>query len=133
MQVVLSLKDPELADDELLQLTREVCLGLNREAPVEAQLVETPGEPGSKGDGSLPQIAMEIAMHASAVVIGYTAKDILFDLAKHLRTYFDRRPKLRMELSLPDGRNLAIEGSHVRPEEVERTALQLKDLLESSA
>lgn len=133
MQVVLSLHDPEMADDAVLQLAREVCGDLNRETSVKAELAETVGPEGSKGDGSIPAIALEIAMHASAVVIGYTAKDILFDLAKHLKTYFDRRPKLTMELTLPDGRNLSITGHHVQPGEVQATALKLQDLLESQA
>lgn len=133
MQVVLSLHDPELPEDGMLQFTREVCVDLNREMPMKAELVEAAGPEGSKGDGSIPAIALEIAMHASAVVIGYTAKDILFDFAKHMKSYFDRRPKLTMELTLPDGRNLSIQGHHVQPDEVKATALKLQDLLESQA
>ncbi len=132
MQVALAFHDSELADDALAQLAREVCLDLNREG-VAAEVVEKGGEPGSRSaSGDIP-MWLDIAKYATSIMIGYSAKEILFDLAKQLRAHLERRATLASTIVLPDGRTLAIKKEDLQPERIELTAKQLQQLVESQA
>src|SRR2546423_1017666 len=105
MQFTLSLHDSASPDESLQELTREVCLTLNRETPAEAEVEEQPATVGSRGDAvTLGAIAITLGLHTAAVLTAHLLQDAAVRILKNLRTFFHRNPALRMEFKMPDGR-----------------------------
>jgi hypothetical protein len=49
-------------------------------------------------------------------------------LLQVLKSYVERKPTLRIELEVPDGRKLKLEAEHLRPEQIEQTLQAVKQL-----
>jgi hypothetical protein len=59
MSIILSISAPDLNDESLQELTRQLCQDLRSEAGIESSLVEQPAGSGMKGDlATIGQIAL---------------------------------------------------------------------------
>lgn len=134
MQFTLSLHDSNLPDEKVQVLTRELCLDLNRETPVEAKLPEDSPVEGGKSESAMTigAILVTLGFHTAGAIAGHAIKDVASHLTHRLATYFERSPTLRMEVALPDGRSLALVESNVRPDKMDDTVMRLKELLEAA-
>jgi len=81
-QSTLTIAGDELDDEDLQDLTRQLCLAINQETDVEAELPEADTAPGAKGDPiTLGTIALAfISSKAAVALVGV------------LHTYFAREP-----------------------------------------
>ena len=50
-----------------------------------------------------------------------------------LQTYFERKPSIRIEVDMGDGRKLKIEAEHMRPEQITQTMQNFKQLCEQTS
>lgn len=100
---VLALECPDLAPEEIQELTDDLIRQLNEQPGLQAAQREQPAAPGSRGVAvSLGQIVLTIFSSGAAVA----ALEVL-------KTYFQRQPKLRIRYKSADGEELSIEGAHL--------------------
>ena len=50
MDVGLTIASDEFSDEDLLVLSRDLCMTMNLETDIHAHLIEEPGEAGSRGE-----------------------------------------------------------------------------------
>ena len=95
----LNIQDSTANPSQLLTVTRELAATLGRQREITAQLPEGAAEPGQKGDlQAIGTILLQLAGGGGVIV----------SLISVLKTYFERKPTLEMELQRPDGSKLKI-------------------------
>jgi hypothetical protein len=114
VDVTLSLQANELSDEVRVSLVRRLCLALNREAGVPAQLVEAPAEGGAKGVGVSEVITFALAHRAVEMAIDVFAVSIL------------SHPLAKLVLRRKDGREFVLTADSLRPERLVATIGALK-------
>ena len=119
MNIVMSLSEPGRESPELAKLTSELALTLEREAPLEASLVERESLPGAKG----PPIDWGVII---LTLIG--ARGILAQIVNATRPFFERHPELEIDFSTGD-KHLVIKVKDVAPEHITGTIERLANHL----
>jgi hypothetical protein len=120
MDVTLKLSAADLDAEDLQDLTLELAKTLDRETDLHANLPEEHGGPGTKGDAiTLGQIILT-ALSSGTVVA-------LFGV---LKSYFERKPSLAMELQRADGRNFKVAAEHLDKNQVNQTIKLANEFLE---
>lgn len=134
MQFTLTLQDSNLPEDRVQALTRDLCLDLNKETPLQAVLPEDSPVSGARSESAMTvgAILVTLGFHTAGAMAAHAIKDGATHIAHKLATYFERNPTLRMEVALPDGRSLALVESNVRPDRMDDTVMRLKELLEAA-
>ncbi|CAK8722431.1 hypothetical protein GCAAIG_12090 [Candidatus Electronema halotolerans] len=119
MNATLSLHDSSMTAEDIAELTGRLRHDIEQETELTARQVETAGGLGAKGDFvSIGQIAL-VALGSGGTVV---------TLLQVLKSYVERKPMLRIELEVPDGRKLKLEAEHLRPEQIEQTLQAVKQL-----
>lgn len=122
MNATLRLHDDAMSDEDIQGLTLELKNTVNQETDLIAQLPEEKGGRDTKGD------AVTIGQIILAAVGGGGAIAALMPV---LQTYFARKPSIKIELDMGDGRTLKFEAEHMRPEQIQQTMQDVKQLIES--
>ena len=122
MNAILNLHHNAMSDEDIQDLVFEVKNSVNQETDLTAQLPEEAGGPGAKGD---PVTIGQI------ILAGVSGGGAIAALLPVLQTYFARKPSIKVEIDMGDGRKLKIEAEHMRPEQIKQTMQDVKQLCES--
>ncbi len=118
MATFLSLSAPDLNDESLQELTRQLCQDLRSEAGIESSLVEQPAGSGMKGD--LVTIG-QIALGAGGPLVA---------LIGVLKVYAQRKPSLQVEFQSKDGDRIKITADDLRGDHIDKLIRTIKSIIE---
>jgi hypothetical protein len=122
MGVTLSLGTPQLALEDLHDLTRDLCNTLNRETDLKATLPEEAPRAGAKGD----------PITVGTIALAFITSGAAVKLFGVLTSYFERNSSMQIELERDDGKNLSIRAENVRPDRIEETIDLAREFLRGS-
>jgi hypothetical protein len=120
--VSLHLRCPDLDDSRLQSITYDLTRSLQEQSFNTAKLAQEPVQPGMKGD---PVTIGTIIL----TLIG--SGGVAVKLIDNLRPYFERKPKLSVELSRPDGKKFVLEAESISTKQLRETSQMLNRFLES--
>ncbi len=124
MNAKLSLHHSEMSEEDLQELVFDLTRSVNQETELIARLPEKTGGFGTKGDAIiLGQIVLAAVGSGGALAA----------LLPVLKSYVERKPTLRIEIEMGDGKKLKIEAEHLRPEQIEQTMQNFKQLCDQTA
>jgi hypothetical protein len=122
MNAILHLHDNAMSEEGIQELTFELKNSVNQHTDLTAQLPEEAGGVGTKGDPvTIGQILLAAVGGGGAIAT----------LMPVLQTYFERKPSIKIELDMGDGRTLKFEAEHMQPEQIQQTMQDIKQLVES--
>lgn len=111
MPISLLIEEPGLAEDDLQEITRELCQTINAETDVAAELQHGAPVRGGKGEPiTLATLALTFFTSGAAVA--------LFEIFK---AYFERNASLKVVLNRPDGERLEIGAENLRSGQIDET------------
>ena len=119
-QFRLNLSDGDSNSSELQALTRELTNTLDRQRDISASLPEGLPEPGKKGD---PQTIGSILLQLAG------SGGVIVSLIGVLKTYFERKPTLELELQRPDGAKLKVHADSFKSNEIEPIRAEFEKFL----
>lgn len=143
MELTIALQAESLSAEALQRLTSDLCRTLNREANVQAALVEKPSVPGAKG---AEQVVHMLSMfmpviHHTGSVLAHNAPD-LKDILSHasgavvgelflgtLKTYFERHPTLKAILRNAKGSEVVLGSENLEPDHAQQTVNSVNAIL----
>lgn len=114
MEITLSLSSDELDNDELQQLTRQLCMTLRDDAGMDASLAKQESTPGTRG-----------AEWAQIVIAAIGSGGVAVALVNVLTEWVKRKKSLTIKAEYKDGRKIEVTAEN--PNVPELTAL-LKSL-----
>lgn len=121
MRVTLSLTSSELVEDQIQQLTREICTSINKEVSgAEATLAEGPGSTGTKGD----QVSIGTVL---VTLIG--SGGLVVTLINVLRAYVDRSRRIKIKIKSEQGNEIEIDATNLSPTQIGETTKMINKLL----
>ncbi|XCN71333.1 MAG: hypothetical protein Q3M24_13535 [Candidatus Electrothrix aestuarii] len=123
MDAKLILHHSEMSDEDIQKLTIELKNSVNRETDLTAQLPEEAGGLGTKGD---------VVTIGQIILAAVGSGGALAALLPVLRLYFERKPTLRMEIELGDGRRAIIESEHLQPAQIQQATEAVRQLFEQT-
>ena len=106
MPVTLSVSAADLDNDDLQDLTRQLCRDLIDEAGVTAALGAQPTEPGTKA-GDLP-------VFGQIIIAALSGGGFAVALVNVLKAYIQRKPSLQFELQKKNGDKVKIKADDLR-------------------
>jgi hypothetical protein len=107
----MELSSKEMDSEDLYQLSLELAETINSETDLEADLEETAGVKGDRGDVvAIGQIILT-ALTSGTVVT-------LFNV---LKAYFNRRPTLEVKFKHSNGNQFSIKASQLSKDQMEKT------------
>jgi hypothetical protein len=119
MALTLSLSSEELNDEDLQELTTDLCKTIINETDIDAELVEGPTQGGNRGEPiTLGLIALTFMNTGAAVA-----------LFKVLKSYLDRESSLVIDIQREDGTKLRIKTKNMQSEQVKDTLSEVKIFL----
>lgn len=119
MTLTLSLSSGELNDEDIQELTTDLCKTIINETDINAELVEGPTQKGNRGEPiTLGLIALTFMSSGAAVA--------LFNV---LKSYLDRESSLIFGIQREDGTKLGIKMKNMQPEQVKATLSEVKIFL----
>lgn len=122
MVVRLTLSSDELGNENIQELTTNLCQTIVKETDIDAKIAEGPTQKGAKGEPiTLGLLALTFLSSGAAVA--------LFNVFK---SYFDRESSLKLNLQREDGTKLTINAQNMKPEQVEATLNRFEKFLEKS-
>jgi hypothetical protein len=117
----LHLSEEDMDASRIQQVTREAAEALDHQAQISARLPEGIMKASKKGDWqSLGTIVMQLAGSGGVIV----------SLIGVFRTWFERRPKLQIELERADGATLKIRSENFDADQVRQLAKQIESFLQ---
>jgi len=120
MSASLFLSSQELDEEDIHAFTNDLCCTINQETPLEAGLVEKPGELGTKGDPvTLGLLALTFLSSGAAVA--------LFNVFKAL---FERNSSLVFELRGEGGKILKLSAENLSSTQVDKALENVKIFFE---
>lgn len=120
MSLKLNLRSDLLSEEDVQQLTNEVCQTINYETDSEAELSTKEAAAGSKAVD--PAIIGEIILTA----LSSGAVGSLFGV---LKSYISRDSTLSIEITGTDGKSVKINAKNISSEELNNTISQLESIL----
>jgi hypothetical protein len=122
MAVNLTLSSKELDNEDIQELTTDLCQTIVKETDIDAKIPEGPSQAGVRGEPiTLGLLALTFLGGGSAVA--------LFNVFK---SYFDRESSLKLDLQREDGTTLTINAQNMKPEQIEDTLTKFEKFLEKS-
>lgn len=122
MAITLSLISDELDNEDLQQLTRQLCDDLRDEAGVEASLAKQEAEAGAKGS------EVEILGKILLAMIG--AGGPIVALIGVLKVYAQRKPSLQFEIQKKGGDKVKIKADDLNDDDMTRLVQTIKKTVE---
>jgi len=122
--VRLSISSDSLSEDEVQQMTRDLCSTLNRETDAKIRLDEQVGDASTKGD----------LVAIGNLVISLLTSDMVGSLFRVLKSYFERSPSLVVEIKSGDGKKkIRIEAHDISSKEIDKTLVAARAILGGSS
>lgn len=119
MNVKLNLRSDLLSEEDIHQLSNDLCQTINFETDSTAELSVKEAEMGSKGDASIIGEIILTALSSGAVVA-------LFNVIK---SYISRDSKLSIDITGENGKSVKINAANIKSEVLKDTLAQLKSIL----
>ena len=119
MDVTLSISSDDLSDNDLQALTRSLCMTLNSETDVQAEIVEQAGGQGTRG------VEMVVGLIALFITSGSAVAAL-----NVLKSYFERNSSFKVELTRQDGETLKIEAQNLNSRQMNQTVERAVEFLE---
>jgi hypothetical protein len=116
----LTISSVEDDDSRIQQAARDLAGSLNQQHHIDATLPQNSATSGHKGD---PITIGAILLHL------LTNASVISALIGVLKAYFDRKPKIKVELRRPDGKCLHLEAKDVSEAESRRLSATLEDFM----
>ncbi len=122
MTVELTISSEELDNEDIQELTTDLCQTIVKETDIDAKIARGPTQTGTRGEPiTLGLLALTFLSGSSAVA--------LFNVFK---SYFDRESSLKLDLQKDDGTKLTINAQNMKPEQIEATLNRFENFLEKS-
>jgi Effector Associated Constant Component 1 len=121
MPITISLSAPDLNDDDLQNLTRQLCRDLNDEAGVTAAPGTRPAQPGAKGD---------LPVYGQIIIAAIGGGGVVVALVNVLKAYVQRKPYLQFELQKKNGDKVKIKGDDLRASDMNNLTQAIKKAIE---
>ena len=119
MDLKLNLRSDFLSEENIHQLSNDLCQTINYETDSTAELSNEEAEMGSKGDASIIGEIILTALSSGAVVA-------LFNVIK---SYISRDSKLSIELTGENGKSVKINATNIKSEVLNDTLIKIKSIL----
>lgn len=121
MVVTLSVSSPELSNERIQALTRDLCGTITKETDIEAELAKGTAQKEAKGEPiTLGLIALTFLSSGTAVA-----------LLEVLKSYLARESTLEITLERNDGAKLIINAKNLEKEQINETFRRAKDFLQN--
>jgi hypothetical protein len=115
MSLMLNLSSTDLDEEELHQLTQELCESIASETEITAEIPSGAVVQGTKGDPiTLGVIVLAFLTSGSAVA--------LFEIFK---AYFNRQPSLTIKMTKADGTPFEMTAQNIKLEQIQALLTQL--------
>ena len=121
MPITISLSAPDLNDDDLQNLTRQLCRDLNDEVGVTAAPGTQPAQPGAKGD---------LPVYGQIIIAAISSGGFVVALVNVLKAYVQRKPSLQFELQKKNGDKVKIKGDDLRAGDMNDLTKAIKKAIE---
>jgi Effector Associated Constant Component 1 len=121
MPITLSLSSVDLDDEDLQELTRQLCRDLGDEAGIAASPAMESAEVGAKGDFEIIGQILIKAVGAGGAIAA---------LVGVLKAYVQRRPSLQFEFQKKGGEKLKIRADDLRADDMTRLVQTIKKAVE---
>jgi len=116
----LNLSEADSSLSDLQALTRELTNALDRQRDISASLPDGVPEPGKKGD---PQTIGAILLQLAG------SGGVIVSLIGVLKSYFERKPALDIELQRADGAKFKVHADSFKANEIEPIRTELEKFL----
>jgi len=123
MEIELQLSSTDLSDNELSALARQLANTITDETDVAAALQQGDSEPGSKGD----------PITIGTLVLTFISSGAAVALFEVFKTYFARESSLNIALKRPDGTEVNVSAENLKPEQLQATIDQVKNLSDTAS
>jgi hypothetical protein len=121
MPITLSLSSVDLDDEDLQELTRQLCRDLGDEAGIAASPTMESAEVGAKGDFEIIGQILIKAVGAGGAIAA---------LVGVLKAYVQRKPSLQFEFQKKGGEKLKIRADDLRADDMTRLVQTIKKAVE---
>jgi len=121
MPITLSLSSVDLDEEDLQELTRQLCRDLTDEAGIAAAPATEPSEAGAKGDFELIGQILIKAVGAGGAIAA---------LVGVLKAYVQRKPSLQFEFQMKGGEKLKIRADDLRADDMTKLVQTIKKAVE---
>ncbi|MCI0339346.1 MAG: hypothetical protein L0226_17370 [Acidobacteria bacterium] len=121
MPITLSLSATDLDNDDLQNLTRNLCRYLTDETGVAATLDTRPSESGAKGD---------LPVYGQIIIAAISGGGFAVALVNVLKAYVQRKPSLQFELTKKNGDKIKIKGDDLRADDMNDLTQAIKKAIE---
>jgi hypothetical protein len=121
MPITLSLSSVDLDEEDMQELTRQLCRDLTDEAGIVAALGAEPSEAGAKGDFELIGQILIKAVGAGGAIAA---------LVGVLKAYVQRKPSLQFEFQTNGGEKLKIMADDLRADDLTKLVQTIKKAVE---
>ena len=121
MPITLSLSSVDLDEEDMQELTRQLCRDLTDEAGIAAALGAEPSEAGAKGDFELIGQILIKAVGAGGAIAA---------LVGVLKAYVQRKPSLQFEFQKKGGDKLKIKADDLRADDMTKLVQTIKKAVE---
>ena len=121
MPITLSLSSVDLDEEDMQELTRQLCRDLEDEAGIAAALGTEPSEAGAKGDFEIIGQILIKALGAGGAIA---------TLVGVLKAYVQRKPSLQFEFQKKGGEKLKIKADDLRADDMTKLVQTIKKAVE---
>jgi Effector Associated Constant Component 1 len=121
MPITLSLSSVDLDEEDMQELTRQLCRDLTDEAGIAAALGAEPSEAGAKGDFEIIGQILIKALGAGGAIA---------TLVGVLKAYVQRKPSLQFEFQMKGGDKLKIKADDLRADDMTKLVQTIKKAVE---
>jgi hypothetical protein len=111
MAITLSISAADLENDQLQELTRQLCRDLSNEDAITAELATQPTESDSKGDRSR---SPELVILGKILVSVFGGGGFAVALANVLKSYSQRKASLQFELQKKNGEKMIFKADNLQ-------------------
>ena len=111
MVISLQVEAPDLADEDLQQVTRELCHAINDETEVSAEVPAGETVAGGRGE------PITVGLLALTFLTSGTAVALL----QVVRAYFERSAALKVALRRQDGKTFEIRAENLSADQIDQT------------
>lgn len=109
MNVTLSISSTDLSEEDLQHTLRDLCIDINHDTEIRAEVPTQQGELGAKGHIDLAQLTLTFISGGGVVA-----------LINVLKSYLERGSRLEMKLE-KDGKAFAIKAENVSQQQMGQT------------
>lgn len=109
MPITLSLAAPDLDDDSLQELTRQLCRDLRDDAGIDAVLATQPAAAGTRGD---------LPVWGQIVIAAIGSGGALVALVNVLKAWVQRKRSVQLKLQNKDGQTIELNAENQNPAEL---------------